>query len=149
MNYWLAKSEPEAYSWTQLLKDGKTAWTGVRNFQARNNLRAMKCGDIVFFYHSVTDKQVVGIATVVKEFYPDATAEEGDWSCVDIAPKKPLVKAISLEEIKADKILGEMPLVKQSRLSVTPLTTTQAERLLALATTKLPLVDVDTGSIGL
>jgi len=149
MNYWLAKSEPEAYSWTQLLKDGNTAWTGVRNFQARNNLRAMKCGDIVFFYHSVTDKQVVGIATVVKEFYPDATAEEGDWSCVDIAPKKPLVKAISLEEIKADKILGEMPLVKQSRLSVTPLTTTQAERLLALATTKLPLVDVDTGSIGL
>ncbi|KAB2647017.1 MAG: EVE domain-containing protein, partial [Verrucomicrobia bacterium] len=106
-------------------------------------------GDIVFFYHSVTDKQVVGIATVVKEFYPDATAEEGDWSCVDIAPKKALVKAISLEEIKADKILGEMPLVKQSRLSVTPLTTTQAERLLALATTKLPLVDVDTGSIGL
>ncbi len=137
MNYWLAKSEPEAYSWSQLLKDGKTAWTGVRNFQARNNLRAMKRGDVVFLYHSVTDKQVVGIATVVKEFYPDATAEEGDWSCVDIAPKKALAKPVSLEEIKADKILGEMPLVKQSRLSVTPLTVAQADRLLRIGSTKL------------
>ncbi len=137
MNYWLAKSEPEAYSWAQLLKDGKTAWTGVRNFQARNNLRAMKKGDVVFFYHSVTEKQIVGLATVVKEAYTDATAEEGDWSCVDIAPKKALVKTVSLEEIKADKILGGMPLVKQSRLSVTPLTAAQAERLLSLAQTKL------------
>ena len=137
MNYWLAKSEPEAYSWAQLLKDGKTAWTGVRNFQARNNLRAMKKGDVVFFYHSVTDKQVVGVATVVKEAYADATAEEGDWSCVDIVPKKALVKTVSLEEIKADKILGEMPLVKQSRLSVTPLTVAQAERLLMIGNTKL------------
>ena len=137
MNYWLTKSEPEAYSWAQLLKDGKAAWTGVRNFQARNNLRAMKKGDVVFFYHSVTEKQVVGVATVVKEAYTDATAEEGDWSCVDIAPRKALAKAVSLEEIKADKILGEMPLVKQSRLSVTPLTTAQAERLLSLAKTKL------------
>jgi len=137
MNYWLAKSEPEAYSWAQLLKDGKTAWTGVRNFQARKNLRAMKKGDIVFFYHSVTEKQVVGVATVVKEAYPDTTAEEGDWSCVDIAPKKALVKTVSLDEIKADKILRELPLVKQSRLSVTPLTTAQAERLLSLAKTTL------------
>ena len=138
MNYWLAKSEPEAYSWAQLLKDGKTAWTGVRNFQARNNLRAMKKGDVVFFYHSVTEKQVVGVATVVKEAYADATAEEGDWSCVDIAPKKALVKTVSLDEIKSDKILRELPLVKQSRLSVTPLTAAQAERLLSLAKTKLP-----------
>ena len=137
MNYWLAKSEPEAYSWAQLLKDGKTAWTGVRNFQARNNLRAMKKGDVVFFYHSVTDKQVVGVATVVKEAYADATAEDGDWSCVDIAPKQALVKTVSLDEIKADKILRELPLVKQSRLSVTPLTAAQAERLLSLAKTKL------------
>jgi hypothetical protein len=82
-NYWLAKSEPEAYSWDDLVKDGKTVWTGVRNFQARNNLRAMKAGDFVLFYHSVTDKQVVGIAKVAKEFYPDPTAEEGDWSVVD------------------------------------------------------------------
>ena len=84
MNYWLVKSEPAAYSWTQFLSDKKAAWTGVRNFQARNNLRAMKKGDAVFFYHSVTDKQVVGLARVAKEFYPDATAEEGDWSCVDL-----------------------------------------------------------------
>ena len=139
MNFWLAKSEPEAYAWSQLVKDGKTAWTGVRNFQARNNLRAMKKSDIVFFYHSVTDKQVVGVATVVKEAYPDATAEEGDWSCVDIAPKTALVKPVSLETIKTDKLLGEMPLVKQSRLSVTPLTTAQAKRLLALAETKLAM----------
>lgn len=139
MNFWLAKSEPEAYAWAQLVKDGKTAWTGVRNFQARNNLRAMKKGDIVFFYHSVTDKQVVGVATIVKEAYPDATAEEGDWSCVDIAPKTALVKPVSLETIKADKLLGNMPLVKQSRLSVTPLTPAQAKRLLALAETKLAM----------
>ncbi len=137
MNYWLAKSEPEAYSWTQLVKDGKTAWTGVRNFQARNNLRRMKKGDVVFFYHSVSDKQVVGVAKVVKEFYPDPTAEEGDWSCVDIAPVKPLKEAVTLEAIRQDKTLKEMPLVKQSRLSVTPLTAAQAKRLLELAETKL------------
>jgi len=133
MNYWLVKSEPEAYSWTQLLKDGQTAWTGVRNFQARNNLRAMKKGDAVFFYHSVSDKQVVGLARVAKEFYPDATAEDGDWSCVDLKPEKTFVKPVALEVIKADKVLAAMPLVKQSRLSVTPLTKEQAARLLALA----------------
>mgnify|MGYP001556217016 FL=1 len=133
MNYWLVKSEPEAYSWAQLVKDGKTAWTGVRNFQARNNLCAMKKGDAVFFYHSVSDKQVVGLARVAKEFYPDATAEAGDWSCVDLAPVKPLKHPVTLETIKADAVLKTMPLVKQSRLSVTPLTQAQAERLLKLA----------------
>jgi predicted RNA-binding protein with PUA-like domain len=137
MNYWLAKSEPEAYAWSQLVKDGRTAWTGVRNFQARNNLRAMKKGDPVFFYHSVSEKQIVGIAKVVNEFYPDATAEEGDWSCVDLAPVKALAKPVTLETIKTDKILQDMPLVKQSRLSVTPLTKAQFERLLALAQTKM------------
>ena len=133
MNYWLVKSEPEAYSWSQLLQDGKTAWTGVRNFQARNNLRAMKKGDAVFFYHSVSDKQVVGLARVAKEFYPDTTAEEGDWSCVDLVPDKTLEKPVNLEAIKADKILATMPLVKQSRLSVTPLSSEQASRLLKLS----------------
>ena len=133
MNYWLVKSEPEAYSWAQLVKDGKTAWTGVRNFQARNNLCAMKKGDAVFFYHSVSDKQVVGLARVAKEFYPDATAEAGDWSCVDLVPVKPLKHPVTLETIKADAVLKTMPLVKQSRLSVTPLTQAQAERLLKLA----------------
>ena len=137
MNYWLAKSEPEAYAWSQLVKDGRTAWTGVRNFQARNNLRGMKKGDPVFFYHSVSEKQIVGIAKVAKEFYPDATAEEGDWSCVDLAPVKGLVKPVTLETIKADKILQDMPLLKQSRLSVTPLTKAQFERLLTLAGTKM------------
>ena len=133
MNYWLVKSEPAAYSWPQFLSDKKAAWTGVRNFQARNNLRAMKKGDAVFFYHSVTDKQVVGLARVAKEFYPDATAEDGDWSCVDLMPEKTLAKPVTLETIKTDKILSTLPLVKQSRLSVTPLTKEQAERLLKLA----------------
>ena len=132
-NYWLVKSEPEAYSWDTFVKDGRTAWTGVRNFQARNNLRAIKKGDVVAFYHSVTDKQVVGLAKVDKEAYPDATAKEGDWSCVDLVPAKPLKQPVTLAAIKADKALSEMALLKQSRLSVTPLTATQFERLLELA----------------
>lgn len=137
MNYWLVKSEPEAYSWAQLVKDGKTAWTGVRNFAARLNLRAMKKGDLVLFYHSVTDKQIVGLARVAKEFYPDATAEDGDWSCVDLVPVKPLKNPVTLEAIKADKSLVEMKLVKQSRLSVTSLTPAEFTRVLELAGTKL------------
>lgn len=137
MNYWLAKSEPDAYSWSQFVKDKRTAWTGVRNFQARNNLRAMKQGDLVFFYHSVTDKQVVGIAKVTKEAYPDPTADEGDWSCVDLAPFKPLTEPVTLEQIKGDKVLKEMPLVKQSRLSVTPLTQVQFARMMELAATRM------------
>ena len=137
MNHWLVKSEPAAYAWAQFVKDGKAAWTGVRNFQARNNLRAMKTGDLVLFYHSVTDKQIVGIASVVQEFYPDATTEEGDWSCVDLAPVKPLAKPVPLDVIKADKVLRELPLVKQSRLSVTPLAKAQFMRLLELSGTRL------------
>ncbi len=133
MNYWIVKSEPEAYSWPQFLKDGKTAWTGVRNFAARLNLRAMKSGDRVFFYHSGEEKSVVGLARVKKEFYPDPTADEGDWSCVDLAPEKTLAKPVTLAQIKADKILKEMILAKQSRLSVSPVTKTQFERLLKLA----------------
>src|SRR5262245_32453950 len=132
MNYWLVKSEPEAYSWSQLVKDGKTAWTGVRNFQARNNLRAMKKGDSVFFYHSVTGKEVVGVATVAKEAYPDPTAKEGDWSCVDLVPGSPLAKPVSLEVMKADKILRELPMVRLSRISVTEVPGPQARRLLEL-----------------
>ena len=133
MNYWLAKSEPAAYSWTQFVQDGQTAWTGVRNFQARNHLRAMQPGDQVFFYHSVSDKQVVGLARVTKAAFPDPTATEGDWVCVDLVPVKPLPTPVPLATIKADAVLKEMPLVKQSRLSVTPLTPAQAERLLKLA----------------
>jgi predicted RNA-binding protein with PUA-like domain len=137
MNYWFVKSEPEAYSWSQFLKDGKTAWTGVRNFAARNNLRAMKKGDFVFFYHSGDQKSVVGLARVEKEFYPDSTAEDGDWSCVDLIPVEPLAKPVTLAQIKAGKILRETPLVKQSRLSVSPLTKPQFEQLLRLGETKL------------
>ena len=137
MNYWFVKSEPEAYSWSQFLKDGKTAWTGVRNFTARNNLRAMQKGDFVFFYHSGEQKSAIGLARVKKEFYPDSTAEDGDWSCVDLIPVKPLAKPVTLAQIKADKILREMPLVNQSRLSVSPLTKPQFEQLLRLGETKL------------
>jgi predicted RNA-binding protein with PUA-like domain len=136
MNYWLVKSEPEAYSWSQFVKDGATAWTGVRNFAARNHLRAMKRGDVVFFYHSGEEKSVVGLACATKEFHPDPTAEEGDWSCVDLKAEKPLAKPVTLAQIKADKILHEMTLVKQSRLSVSPLTHEQFRRLLELAATK-------------
>ena len=137
MNYWLAKSEPAAYAWSQLVKDKHVAWTGVRNFQARNNLRAMKKGDLVCFYHSVSEKQVVGVARVAREFYPDATAKEGDWSCVDLEPLTALKNPVTLAAIKADPVLQAMPLVKQSRLSVTPLTPAQFARLLALAGTKI------------
>lgn len=135
MNYWLVKQEPEAYSWSDFLQDGKTAWTGVRNFQARKNLRAMKSGDRVFFYHSGGGKSVVGLARVAREFYPDPTADDGDWSAVDLAPVKTLAKPVTLAAIKADKILKEMALVRQSRLSVMPVTREQFMRLLALSET--------------
>ena len=135
-NYWLVKSEPEAYSWATFVKEGKTAWTGVRNFSARNHLRAMRKRDFVFFYHSVSEKQVVGLARVDKEAYPDSTASDGDWSAVDLVPVKPLKKPISLDVIKSDKLLQDIPIVRQSRLSVAPLTEAQFNRLLALAETK-------------
>jgi predicted RNA-binding protein with PUA-like domain len=135
-NYWLVKQEPEAYSWETFVKDGRTAWTGVRNFQARNNLRAMRRGDRALFYHSVSEKRIVGIAQVEREAYADPTATEGDWSCVDLVPVKVLSKPVTLDAIKADSMLKEIPLVRQSRLSVTPLTEDQFARLLALAGTK-------------
>ena len=135
--YWLVKQEPEAYSWSDFVKERRTAWTGVRNFQARNNLRAMKKGDLVFFYHSVSDKAVIGLARVEKEQYPDPTADEGDWCVVDIVPVKALKRPVTLDQIKADKVLQNMKLVRQSRLSVTPLTETEFERLLLLSETKI------------
>jgi predicted RNA-binding protein with PUA-like domain len=138
MQYWLVKQEPEAYSWAHFVKDRGAAWTGVRNFQARNNLRAMEKGDLVLYYHSVSDKQVVGIAKVAKEAYPDATAEEGDWSCVDLAPVKPLSAPVGLEVIKSDRVLEGIPLVKQSRLSVQPLNKAQFQRILKLGNTREP-----------
>src|SRR5437868_731245 len=128
----MVKQEPEAYSWSTFVKDEGTAWTGIRNFQARNNLRAMKKGDLVFFYHSVTEKSVVGIAKVSKEAYPDPTAEEGDWSAVDLKPVKALTKPVDLETIKNDPALRDLPLVKQGRLSTFAVTEAQAQHLLKL-----------------
>ena len=123
--FWLVKQEPSAYSWSDFVRDGKTAWTGVRNFTARNNLRAMRKGDAAFFYHSVTDKAVFGIAKVIREAYSDPTATEGDWSAVDLAPEKPLTRPVALDEIKANPKLKEMALLRLSRLSVQPVTESQ------------------------
>ena len=131
-NHWLVKSEPSAYSWADLIREKQTAWTGVRNFQARNNLRAMKKGDLVLFYQSVTDPSVRGITKVVKEAYPDPTAKEGDWSCVDLAAVKPLPSPVTLQEIKGEKSLAEISLIKQSRLSVMPITPGEYERILGM-----------------
>lgn len=130
--FWLVKQEPTAYSWEQFMADGRTAWTGVRNFQARNHLRAMKVGDAVLFYHSVVGKAVVGCAEVVREAYPDPTAEDGDWSCVDLRPVSGLVRPVTLEMIKAESLLADISLLRQSRLSVMPLTRKHFLRLLEL-----------------
>jgi predicted RNA-binding protein with PUA-like domain len=137
MNYWLVKSEPESYSWAALVKDGRTAWTGVRNFQARNHLRGMKRSDLVFYYHSGDSKEIVGLAKVLSVASPDPTAKEGDWSCVDLAPAKGLARPVSLQTIKADIMLEDIALVKNSRLSVIPLDVKQFNRVLELAGTKL------------
>jgi len=134
--FWLVKQEPESYSWADFVKEGKTAWTGVRNFQARNNLRAMEKGDPVFFYHSGESKEDVGVARVGKEAYPDPTATEGDWSGVDLVPVKALKKPVTLGVIKADRALKEIPLIRNSRLSVMPLTEAQFNRILELGETK-------------
>lgn len=137
MNYWLVKQEPEAYSWNAFVKDGGAAWTGIRNFQARNHLRSMKQRDLVLYYHSVSEKQVVGVARVAKEAYSDPTASEGDWSCVDLVPVKPLKRFVSLDAIKRDAVLKTIPLVRNSRLSVSPLSKIEFERLLELAETRV------------
>jgi predicted RNA-binding protein with PUA-like domain len=134
MNYWLVKQEPTAYAWEDFVKDGKTAWTGVRNFQARNHLRAMAVGDRVLYYHSVTGKCVVGIAEVTRPAYPDPTASEGDWSCVDFKPLAALNHPVSLEAIKAEPELVEIGLLRQSRLSVMPLEPTAFEKIVQIST---------------
>ena len=118
---WLVKQEPSSYSWSDFVAEGQTSWTGVRNYTARNNLRKMRIGDEVLYYHSGEEKAVVGIAKVTRTAYQDPTAKEGDWSTVDIAPVKPLRRPVPLREIKADPRLKGIPLVRQSRLSVMPL----------------------------
>jgi len=137
MQHWLVKSEPETYSWTQLVEERETAWTGVRNFQARNNLRAMKKGDVVLFYHSGETREVVGVAKVTKAAYADPTSKEGDWSCVDLASVKPLAVPVNLKTIKTDKALAGMVLVRNSRLSVMPVTAKEFARLLQLGKTRI------------
>ncbi len=131
--HWIIKQEPTAYAWETFCRDGRTAWTGVRNFQARNNLRSMRVGDRAFYYHSVVGKELVGVAEVVRVAYPDPTAEDGDWSCVDVVPKSGLVRRVSLEELKAHPVLKEIALIRQSRLSVIPITAEEFAMIVELA----------------
>ncbi len=130
--HWLIKSEPSTYAWDDLLRDGQTYWDGVRNFQARNNIRAMSRGDLALFYHSVKEKCVVGVARVCGAVYPDPTANEGDWSVVDVEPAFGLKRTVTLAEIKADPQLVEMALLKQSRLSVCPVSKLEFDHIVAL-----------------
>jgi predicted RNA-binding protein with PUA-like domain len=135
--YWLVKSEPTVYAFTQLLKDKQTVWDGVRNFEARNNLRAMKQGDLLLFYHSNEGKAVVGVARVKRAAYQDPTTDE-DWSVVDIEPVTALAQSVSLDDMRENPKLSEMVVLKKSRLSVTPVTEPQFQAVLASAKTKLP-----------
>lgn len=137
MNYWLIKSEPFKYSWDQLSKDKKIMWDGVRNYAARNNLKAMKKGDLAFFYHSNEGLEIVGIAKVVKEHYQDPTTSEAAWVAVDFAPFKKLKKGVSLAQIKDDALLNNMDLVRLSRLSVGSVKPFEFDRIIALSETKI------------
>jgi predicted RNA-binding protein with PUA-like domain len=132
MQHWLVKSEPDKYSWANLVKDGITMWDGVRNYQARNNLQQMQPGDLVLFYHSVSEKAIVGVAKVKKAAYPDPTAEEGKWVVVDLVPFRDFKEPVTLEQIKRDERLANISLLRQSRLSVMPLKAEEFDVLLAL-----------------
>jgi predicted RNA-binding protein with PUA-like domain len=136
MAYWLIKSEPSAYSWDQLVKDKKTSWTGVRNFQAQINLKAMKVGDRAFFYHSGEGKEIVGIAEVARAAYPDPTDKDGKAVTVDVKAVEPVKKAVTLAAIKADPRLEDFGLVRQSRLSVVPVSDGQWKLVLKMSETK-------------
>ncbi|HNE27747.1 MAG TPA: EVE domain-containing protein [Saprospiraceae bacterium] len=137
MNYWLVKSEPDVYSYDQLVAEKRGRWDGVRNYQARNNLRAMREGDLCLFYHSNIGLEVVGIARVAREHYPDPTAEKGDWSAVDLEPVKPFVQPVSLASIKAHPALQHFGLVRNARLSVMPASFDEFSVILALGQTQL------------
>lgn len=133
MNYFLVKSEPFKYSWEQFNKDGQTFWDGVRNYQARNNMKAMKEGDLVLFYHSNEGKEIVGVAKVVKEYYQDPTTDDTKWVVVDLAPVETLKNPVTLEMVKADPFLQDIALVRQGRLSVMPLKVEEFDRIIELA----------------
>lgn len=137
MAFWLVKSEPIKYSWTKFKKDKKTIWDGVRNYQARNNLRAMQNGDFVLFYHSNEGLEIVGIAIVIKEAYQDPTTDNINWVVVELAPHQTLKKSVSLTELKQDPLLKNMAFVKQGRLSVSPVTPQEFERILQLSGTNV------------
>src|SRR5881275_3237683 len=132
-NFWLVKQEPSSYSWSDFVAEGQTSWTGVRNYSARNNLRKMRKGNEVLFYHSGEDKAVVGIAKVIRTAYPDSAAKEGDWSTVDLAPIKPLGNPVTLDQIKARPRLKNISLVRQSRLSVHSLTAAEFREIVRLS----------------
>lgn len=132
MAYWLVKEEPEKYHFSKLEKDGSTDWTGVRNYQARNNLREMRVGDEVVYYHTGKERAAVGTASVIREHYADPTATEGDWSCVDLEYGAAFARPVTLAEIKADPAMAECALVKQSRLSVVPLSAAEFRRIRSL-----------------
>ncbi|MFI5196492.1 MAG: EVE domain-containing protein [Chitinophagales bacterium] len=132
MNYWLVKSEPFKYSWDQLVKDKKTVWDGVRNYAARNNLKAMAKGDQVFFYHSNEGLAITGIAEVVKEAYQDPTTDDPNWVVVELKPVKALPKPVTLADIKADKFLADMQLVRLGRLSVSAVTPAEYKKVLKM-----------------
>lgn len=137
MNYWLVKSEPTTYPFEQLLKDKKTSWDGVRNYEARNNLRAMKKGDYVLFYHSNIGKEIVGLTKVTKEHFQDPTTDDANWVAVELAPVKQLKTPVTLETLKKHKTLQNMGLVKKSRISVTMVQPEEFEEVLKLAETTL------------
>jgi len=136
-NCWLVKSEPSTYSWEDLRRDKSTRWDGVRNFEARNNLRAMKKGDLVLYYHSGEGKEIVGLAKVVKEGYADPTATEGDWCAVDLAPVKPLARPVALAALKSDKALANLAVVRKPRISVVGISPAELARILEMAETQL------------
>ncbi|MDZ7607852.1 MAG: EVE domain-containing protein [Cyclobacteriaceae bacterium] len=133
MNYWLVKSEPETYSWDDLVKKGRDHWDGVRNYQARNNLKLMKVDDKVLFYHSGEEKQVVGLARVVREFYPDPTIDDDRWVAVDLVSVEKLKKSITLAHIKSDSALTGLPLIKNTRLSVMPVEKKHFDHIIGLS----------------
>ena len=135
-NYWMVKQEPEAYSFDDLVAEGQTDWTGVRNYQARNNLRAMKAGDKVLFYHSGKGKEVVGLAEVTKAAYPDPTADDEQWVAVDLKPVKALANSVQLAAIRYDKRLSQLPLIRQSQLSVMPLTKDEFDVIVSMGSNK-------------
>jgi len=138
-NYWLLKTEPEEYPWERLAQEKKGRWDGVRNFSARNHLRAMKKGDLAFFYHTGKEKAVVGVAEVIREHYPDPTATKGDFSAVDVRPVVKLIEPVTLAAVKAEPTLAEMVLVRRARLSVQPVLPSEFSKVLKMGKTKLTL----------